>query len=98
MQFSMYDSVFAHWKENNISIILFKFLMVHIYCFLASLEFYDARTFFELHPDISYKQQVPVDFVVSSVCERLFFGHLRAKVKHFHRLRPWDERFIYASY
>ena len=25
MQFSMYDSVFAHWKENNISIILFKF-------------------------------------------------------------------------
>ena len=36
------------------------------------LEFNDARTFFELHPDISYKQQVPVDFVVSSVCERLF--------------------------
>ena len=62
------------------------------------LEFNVARTFFELHPDNSYKQQVPVDFVVSGVCERLFFGHLRAKVKHFHRLRPWDERFIYASY
>ena len=29
-------------------------------------------------------------FVVSGVCERLFFGHLRAKVKHFHRLRPWE--------
>ena len=34
MQFSMYDSVFAHWKENNISIILFKFLMVKSFSIL----------------------------------------------------------------
>ena len=60
----MYDSVFAHWKENNISICLFKFFNGGIF-FVAltlQLEFNDARTFFELHPDISYKQQVPVDF------------------------------------
>ena len=92
MQFSMYDSVFTHWKENNISIILFKFLMVESFSLYLTLqlEFNVARTFFELHPDNFYKQQIPVDFVVSGVCERLFFGHLRAKVKHFQRLRPWE--------
>ena len=64
MQFSMYDSVFAHWKENNISICLFKFLMVESFSLYLTLQLeYDvARTLFELHPDNLYKQQVPVDF------------------------------------
>ena len=66
MQFSMYDSVCisAHWKENNISICLFKFLMVESFSLylILQLEFNDARTLFELHPDIFYKQQIPADF------------------------------------
>ena len=64
MQFSMYDSVFAHWKENNISIFLFKFFNGSFsLCFIASLEFiYVARTLFELRPNNAYKQQIPVDF------------------------------------
>ena len=64
MQFSMYDSVFAHWKENNISSYLFKFLMVKSFSLYLTLqlEFNDARTLFELHPDIYNKQQIPVDF------------------------------------
>ena len=36
-------------------------------------------------------------FVVSSISEILSFEHLRVKDKYFQRLRPWDERFIYAS-
>jgi len=39
----MYDSVFAHWKENNISIILFKFLMVNLFLYFGLN--YDATTF-----------------------------------------------------
>ena len=31
----MYDSVFAHWKENNISIYLFKFLMVNLFLYFG---------------------------------------------------------------
>ena len=57
----MYDSVFAHWKENNISICLFKFLMVKSVSYFG-LNIYVARTLFELRSDNSYKQQVPVDF------------------------------------
>ena len=46
MQFSMYDSVFAHWKENNISICLFKFFNGSFS--ILRLEFNDATTLFEL--------------------------------------------------
>ena len=34
MQFSMYDSVFAHWEQDIISIHLFKFLMVKSFSIL----------------------------------------------------------------
>ena len=51
----------AHWKENNISICLFKFLMVKSVSYFG-LNIYVARTLFELRSDNSYKQQVPVDF------------------------------------
>ena len=44
------------------------------------------------------KQQIPVDFVISSISEKLSFEHLRAKDKYLQRFRPWDERFMYASY
>ena len=44
-----------------------------------------------------YKQHIPVDFRSLRCLWKALFGHLRAKVKHFHRLRPWDERFICAS-
>ena len=47
---------------------------------------------------LSDKQQIPVDFVISSISEKLSFEHLRVKDKYFQRLRPWDERSIYASY
>ena len=37
MQFSMYDSVFAHWKENNISIFLFKFFLMVLFHYASLL-------------------------------------------------------------
>ena len=49
MQFSMYDSVFAHWKENNISICLFKFFNGEIFFVVLTLQleyiFNDATDF-----------------------------------------------------
>ena len=67
MQFSMYDSVFAHWKENNISSYLFKFLMVKSFSLYLTLqlEFNDARTLFELRPDISAPEKIK-DFHVAN--------------------------------
>ena len=81
MQFSLYDSVFAHWKENNISICLFKFLMVLFQYFGLNLMMQQLYLSFV---ETSYTlDKYLLIFVVSGVCERLFFGHLRAKVKHF---------------
>ena len=89
MQFSMYDSVFTHWKENNISICLFKFLMVKSFSILR-LELWCNNFCLSLVETSLTNNKYLLIFVVSGVCERLFFGHLRAKVKHFQWLRPWD--------
>ena len=62
------------------------------------LEFNVARTFFELHPDNSYKQQIPADFRSLQYMWKALCGHLRAKVIYLQWPRPWDERFIYASH
>ena len=63
----MYDSVFAHWKENNISSYLFKFLMVKSFSLYLTLqlEFNDARTLFELRPDIYAPEKIK-DFHVAN--------------------------------